>query len=163
MDYSYSKLQDWLNNPAYRQLPDDNLLIYAKYGDNQNGGTCAWSFRENLNFMSRAWGNDMNTWGWISSEQNRNKITYIIPALCKAEDEIAALKAELAATKERLAVYEEKERVEQEELARRKAEEERMAAEEEVWMKMAAEQNKMEEEDKFSKRVMAFEELKGLF
>ncbi len=61
---------------------------------------------------------------------------------------------------------EEKKRLEQEEKARRKAEEERLAAEEEVWMKMVDAQKEermmMKEEDKFSKSVRIFEELKGL-
>jgi adenylate kinase family enzyme len=88
---------------------------------------------------------------------------YILAQNLVIFDHIPRLLERVESLEKRLAVYEEKERLEQEEAARRKAEEERMAAEEEVWMKMVAEQNKMEEEDKFSKRVMVFEELKGLF
>ncbi len=107
-------------------LSHETLMVWTTH----QHGNGAYTFNDLCDAMSTCHRND--TMGANLTHEHRKNVKFILPALCKAEDEIAALKAELAAAKERLAVYEEKERLEQEELARRKAEEERLAAEAEA-------------------------------
>ncbi len=116
--YDYGSLKKWSDNE--NTLSHDTLMVWTTH----KWGSGAYTFNEFCDAMSTCHRND--TMGAYLTRENRMNVKFILPALCKAEDEIAALKAELAATKERLAVYEEKERLEQEK-ARRQEEEERLA------------------------------------
>jgi hypothetical protein len=122
--YDYASLMEW--SKKENTLSHETLMVWTTH----QHGNGAYTFNDLCDAMSTCHRND--TMGANLTHEHRKNVKFILPALCKAEDEIAALKAELAAAKERLAVYEEKERLEQEELARRKAEEERLAAEAEA-------------------------------
>lgn len=119
--YDYASLKEW--SKKEKILSHETLMVWTTH----QHGNGAYTFNDLCDAMSTCHRND--TMGAYLTHEHRKNVKFILPALCKAEDEIAALKAELAAAKERLAVYEEKEQLEQEELARRKAEEERLAAE----------------------------------
>ncbi len=93
---------------------DTFLVVKHQYG------SASYTLNDICDTIAAAYPRDVR--GTYLTHENRTNVTCVIPALCKAEDEIATLKAELAAANERLAVYEQERKAKEEE---HKAKEER--------------------------------------